>query len=77
MTATVWFLIVLAMFPDHVHLDQGPYPFPTQTACATKAATFMIDRSNQTLKVWCIEADDEFDLHIIMNENFNFGGQSV
>lgn len=77
MIATVWFLIVLAIFPDHVHLERGPYIFSTQKQCADEVVSLMIDKRNKTLKVWCIEADDEFDLHDIMNEHFNFGGQEV
>lgn len=77
MVATVWFLIVLVMFPDHVHLERGPYPFATQAECSTEGRSLMIDRRNKTLKVICIEANDEFDLHTIMNEEFNFGGQAV
>lgn len=74
--STIWFLIVLAIFPDHVHLEQGPYPFATPAECATEGNSFMIDRRNKTLKVFCIEADDEFDLHTIMSEAFNFGAQA-
>ena len=77
MTATVWFLIVLAIFPDHVHLERGPYPFPTLEECGTEGNTYMIDKRNKSLKVWCIEADDEFDLINIMNEAFNFGGRDA
>lgn len=75
--STIWFLIVLAMFPDHVHLERGPYPFATQAECSTEGNSYMIDRRNKTLRVFCIEADDEFDLHKIMSEAFNFGKPPV
>lgn len=74
---TVWFLVVLAMFPDHAHLERMPVEFSTQKECSTEGVGLMIDRRNKTLKVYCIEADDELDLAIIMNEAFNFGGQHV
>lgn len=79
MIATVWFLVLLAVFPDHQHLiDQWPEQFPTQELCAASGKILVIkDRDERNILLYCVEAEDEYDLFIILNQSFNFGGQSV
>ena len=76
MIATVWFLVVLSVFPDHVHLDRNPVELATQKQCSTEGGMLMINRWSN-LQIYCIEADDEMDLITIMNGAFNLGGDHV
>ncbi len=79
MIATVWFLVQLIAIGDHWALRPGHMPeeFPTLAQCDEAGGYEMIDRRNPKIKLWCIEADDEQDLHDIMKAAFNFGGESA
>lgn len=83
MMETVWFLVQLfaatAGGPDTwvLRLGHMPVEFPTLTQCNQASMDLMIDRRNKRVKLYCIEADDEQDLHDIMLLNFRFEGDNI
>ncbi len=74
--STLWFLVVINTSGDQDVLDRMPVVYPTQQVCVNEAVALMIDRRGP-LTLNCIEADNEDDLVIIMNQAFNFGGEGV
>lgn len=73
---TVWFLVVILSGGPHDFLDRLPVEYPTQVKCSTEGLALFIDR-RISLDIYCIEADDEDDLVVIMNGAFNFAGDKI
>jgi len=74
MITTSFFLVMLFAVGDHWAIRPGHMPeeYPNLQLCMNAGVDKMIDRRNGKIKLHCIEADDEEDLHKIMLRNFTF-----
>ena len=74
---TTWYFVLLVAVGDHWALDplRYPEPYATLQECMDASNFLMIDSRDKRFSLNCIEADDEFDLHKIILENFRMPGR--